>query len=159
MIRWFDAGADEETLSVTWEITTSLPLSVSTACTTPVTVMLPIATPCTRPMVLTEAMFESLKENRMLDWGCGPPSDVIWKISGKNWSVILINTEAEIHKYRKNRLVLVLQIRRIITHIYYALTHIHHHAYIHHAYIYRVTLYNPFNLNPGHFPCDCLYFP
>lgn len=65
--------------TITCDTTTSLPVSVSTAWTKPVTVMLPTDRPWTWPRLFTEAMFSWDREKRMLDWGCGPPSDVIYK--------------------------------------------------------------------------------
>lgn len=61
----------------TCETITSFPVSASTAWTRPVTVTLPMAMPLTWPMPLTEAMSSLAREKRMLDWGWGPPSDVI----------------------------------------------------------------------------------
>lgn len=57
---------------------TSLPVSASTACTTPDTVPLPTARPRTSPALFTTATLSLLMEKRILDWGCGPPSEVIW---------------------------------------------------------------------------------
>lgn len=52
---------------ITWDTTTSFPVSASTACTTPVTVPFPIATPLMSPVLFTDAIFSSLMEKMMLD--------------------------------------------------------------------------------------------
>lgn len=57
---------------------TSLPVSASTARTTPDTVLLPTVSPCTSPTPFTTATLSLLMEKRMLDCGWGPPSEVTW---------------------------------------------------------------------------------
>lgn len=86
-LKWVKKGTPQPSqfgVALTWDTTTSFPVSASTAWTSPVTVTLPTLTPVTWPMPLTEAALALEIENRILDWGWGPPSDVIYEWQ-KEW--------------------------------------------------------------------------
>lgn len=66
-LETFPAPNSVKKKKITWDTTTSFPVSASTACTTPVTVPFPAATPLMSPVLFTDAIFSLVMEKMMLD--------------------------------------------------------------------------------------------